>query len=455
MSAYDVYIQQHQTHYVEELITFCRQPSLSATGHGMETMAQMVARRLQQLGANVKTLTVDNSYPYVWAEIGSGKSTLLLYNHYDVQPARYEDGWTHPPFTPVIYNGQLFARGVADNKANLLFRIQAVESYMAAWGELPFRIVFFVEGEEEIGSLRLPAFVQKYPSLVQADGCIWESGRKGYAGRPELVLGLRGIWYGELSLRADSREPHSSWANIIANPAIPLVQRLCQVVESLTDGAGQVAFSDLSPDSFPIAAEDLELLGKIPFDLSTLAQKHHLTLYPDLTPQEALRRLLFTPSCNVCGLGVGYTEPGVKTIIPNRAFVKIDMRLPVGLTPDEAETQLRRHLSRHGFGDVEVKRLLGLDAARTSPNSAIAQAVQRAVEKCYNVAPIVYPLMPASGPMYDLCQVFGTPTISFGAGHPADNVHDVDENIYLDDYFAAMRCFGEIIRQFALLHYNP
>lgn len=445
----DTYIEHNCDRFLGELITFCRQPSISTTGHGMRPMADMIVSRLARLGANPLLINVDDSYPYVFAEIGEGSRTLLIYNHYDVQPASREDGWSYDPFEPHICDGRLFARGVADNKANLLFRIQAVEAYQAVYGQLPLRVRFLIEGEEEIGSPHLPYFVQQHTDLVRADGCIWEGGRKGEQGRPELQLGLRGLLYVELSLQAPTREVHSSWANVVENPAHSLLQRLSQAVDSLTDVEGRPIFGDLLTELPSPSREDLEMLAAIPFDPVTIQGKHEVTLRPGLTGSETVRRLLFEPSCNICGLYVGYTGPGLKTVIPNKAVAKVDFRLPPGLTPDHVESRLREHLRTYGYGDIQVKRLGALHPAQTSPKAAIARIVRDAVYHVYDVEPVIYPLMPASGPMYDLCQAQGTPAITFGAGHAGDNVHGVNENIYLSDYFQAIRCFGEILQRFA------
>jgi acetylornithine deacetylase/succinyl-diaminopimelate desuccinylase-like protein len=457
MSLFETYVQQQRVRFAAELARFCRQPSIASTGEGMQAMADIVADRLLHLGAVTRTYYVDNSYPYIVAEIGSGPRTLLLYNHYDVQPARFEDGWTHHPFEAIIEHGRLFARGVADNKANLLFRIHAIEAFLAAYRDLPIRIRFLVEGEEEIGSPHLTRFIRQHTPLVQADGCLWESGRKDAAGRPLIQLGLRGICYLELTLQADSREVHSSWANIAENPAMHLLARMQAAVASLTDPTGRPTFGGLLEAVLPPSPADLALLEQIPFDLAAIQER--LGVLPRIglngSSSEALRRLFFEPTCTLCGFKVGYGEPGTKTVIPNRAVAKLDMRLPSGLTPDDVEQRLRDHLHAHGFGDIQVRRLGGLRPSRTAPDAAIVRATQAAVEAAYGIAPVVHPMMSASGPMYDLCEAQGIPAVTFGAGHSGDNTHGVDENIVLDDYFQAISAMGEIIRRFGAEPLGP
>jgi acetylornithine deacetylase/succinyl-diaminopimelate desuccinylase-like protein len=171
-------------------------------------------------------------------------------------------------------------------------------------------------------------------------------------------------------------------------------------------------------------------------------------LRPGLDATEAQRRLFFEPTCNVCGMTVGYGGPGIKTIVPNRAVARLDFRLPLGLTPDYVEEQLRAHLQASGFGDIEVRRQGALSPSRTAPDALIVQAVRQAVATVYGLEPVLQPTMYASGPMFELCQSQNIPAVTFGAGHPGDNVHGIDENIVLDDYFQAMRGFGEILRRF-------
>ncbi|NJL32964.1 MAG: M20/M25/M40 family metallo-hydrolase [Chloroflexaceae bacterium] len=255
--------------------------------------------------------------------------TLLVYNHYDVQPARREDGWLNDPFAPEIRDGRVYARGVADNKGNLLFRLHAIEAYCAAYGSLPLRVCFVIDGEEEIGSPHLTRFVHQHNDLIRADGCIWESGRKGDDDRPLLQLGVRGILFLELSIHSPANEIHSSWANIVENPSFMLMDRLRRALETLTDAAGRPTFDNLLHDLPTPSEADLTLLETVPFDLATFQIERGVLLRDGMTtPREALRRLFFEPTCNVCGFSVGYGAPGVKTVIPNRAVAKLDFRLP-------------------------------------------------------------------------------------------------------------------------------
>jgi acetylornithine deacetylase/succinyl-diaminopimelate desuccinylase-like protein len=174
---FKAYVEANKDRFIEELSEFCRQPSISAQNVGMLEMADMVKARLDKLGGQARLLETGGP-PAVYAEMGKGEQTLLFYNHYDVQPPDPLDLWETPPFEPTIRDGKIYARGVSDDKGDLMARMQAVEAYQAVFGELPLRLKWLAEGEEETGSPHLAALADKHADLLKADGCLWETGGK-------------------------------------------------------------------------------------------------------------------------------------------------------------------------------------------------------------------------------------------------------------------------------------
>ncbi len=188
------YIRDNEERFIEELGALCAIPSVAAEGRGIPEAAAWVAERLQQVGASVAWLEGPGS-PVLFAEIGprDAARTLLIYNHYDVQPADPLDEWHSDPFELTERDGLLVARGVADNKANLLSRIQAVEAWQATEGALPLRVRWLIEGEEEIGSPSLSAVARDHGQRwADSDGCLWEAGSKNEQGQMVLYSGLKG-----------------------------------------------------------------------------------------------------------------------------------------------------------------------------------------------------------------------------------------------------------------------
>ena len=235
MTSFVDYVKKNQNRFVIELEDFCRQPSVAAQNRGMAEMAQKVFARLGELGVEARMIPVEGGYPVVYGEIGSGPRTLMIYDHYDVQPAEPLELWETPPWEPTIRDGKMFARGVSDNKADLLLRIQTIESWLATKGELPLRVKFVIEGEEEIGSPNLGKFVAQNKGLLDgAHGCLWEFGGKNINEQPMLICGLKGIMYLELHAYGANRDLHSGQAAIVEDPAWRLVWA-CNSLKDITD----------------------------------------------------------------------------------------------------------------------------------------------------------------------------------------------------------------------------
>ena len=445
MEKFNAYIDDNTERFIEELKEFCRQPSISTQNVGLEEMADLARSRLERLGAEARLIPVDGGPAVVFAEIGRGERTLLIYNHYDVQPPDPLEEWESPPFEPAIREGKLYARGVADNKGDLIARIQAIEAYRAAFGELPLRIKFVVEGEEEVGSLHLAQFAQENRDLLAADGCLWECGGKDDAERFVISLGLKGIAYLELRARGAKSDLHSSIATIAPNPA----WRLVWALSTLKDEDDHITIDGFMDHVAQPTPAEMSALEAIPFEEEKIRERLGIPeLIRGLSGVEALKKHLYEPTCTICGFRSGYIEEGSKTVLPSTAMVKLDFRLTPHLTPELVGQLLRQHLDRRGFEDIEIAFGVGEHSARTPLDAPIVQAAVAAAEAVYGQRPVIYPTMAGSGPMYPLSEGLGIPAVLAGVGYPGANVHAPNENIRLADYFEGIRYIGGLIRSF-------
>ena len=170
-SGYDRYIEQHFDHMVTELREFCSQPTLAGQRVGLEEGVALVQKAVEPLGARTRIVPAGDAPPVVLAELGAGKRTLLLYNHYDVQPPEPLELWDSPPYAGEVRDGRFYARGVADDRGDLLSRVLAIRAYKATIGELPLRIRWLIEGEEEVGSPNLAPVVEQHAEELRADWC--------------------------------------------------------------------------------------------------------------------------------------------------------------------------------------------------------------------------------------------------------------------------------------------
>ncbi|NDJ63147.1 MAG: M20/M25/M40 family metallo-hydrolase, partial [Chloroflexi bacterium] len=385
-------------------------------------------------------------FPVIYGEIG-GKAdkTLSFYDHYDVQPADPLELWESEPFEPQIRNGTFYARGVADNKGNLIARIAAVDAYLRARGELPINVKFIFEGEEEIGSPNLGAFASANRDLIQADGCIWEAGYCDTKGRRQVYLGLKGILYVELRTQQANVDLHSSWAAVVPSAAWHLLRAL-QALNAADDRVLIPGFYDrvLAPTE-----SDWEVLRQMDFDEEGRRKLLEIDGYVNnLTGDPLLEQFIFQPTCNIAGMWSGYTGDGMKTVLPHTAGAKLDFRLVPDQDPHEIYDLLVKHLADSGFGGVEVKLLAAEHPARTATDHPFAHVVIDAARDVYDHEPVVMPLTPGSGPMYQLCQKFGIPAVSIGVGNEDSRNHAPNENIHVRDFYKGIEHIATIIDRF-------
>jgi acetylornithine deacetylase/succinyl-diaminopimelate desuccinylase-like protein len=432
---------------VARLQAFCRQPSIAAQGEGMAEMAELVRRTLAQMGADAELVSTAG-YPVVLGRFaGRGAKTLMLYNHYDVQPPDPLELWESPPFAAEIRDEHLYARGVADNKGNLVARLAAVEAWLSARNELPLNILFVVEGEEEIGSPNLGAFAEEHRRKLQADGCIWETGYKDTKGRLEIMLGAKGILAVDLRVRALGRDLHSANAAI----AESATWRLIWALNSLKGADERICIPGFYDDVQLPNARDRAMLADWDYDeAGELAEFGAEGFVLGLRGEGVKQRLLFEPTCNVCGFHAGYGGSGIKTVLPAEAAAKLDFRLVPDQDPRDILEKLRAHLDAGGFEDVEIVSESMESPARTDPGDPLVEAVVAAARRVYEAEPIVTPLMAGTGPMYELCQRWGVPAVGAGIGYSGSRSHSPNENVRLEDLRQGIKHIALLMETYAV-----
>jgi acetylornithine deacetylase/succinyl-diaminopimelate desuccinylase-like protein len=431
-----------------ELKDFLRMPSISAQedqSGDFRACADWVAGKLEEAGADARIMETDG-HPVVYAEAGQGSKTLLSYGHYDVQPPEPLDLWESEPFEPNLRDGLLYARGVADDKGDVLARIQALKLYQEEHGPLPFRLKFLIEGEEEVGSTSLAPFVRANAELLSADACLWEGSMKDEAGRPMIFCGTKGMAYVELRTQGASYDLHSMYGGIAPNPA----WRLVQALRTIKDENGKITLDGLDELAEEPSEKDLEAISKIPFSAEALKASWGVDAFDrDLSDEEALYEMLLRPTANIAGIMSGYTGPGSKTIVPSQAFVKMDFRLVAGQSPGPVVELIRSHLRRRGFDDVEVVDLHGVEAAKTPVDSPVVRIAVKTWEDLGHQDVVVYPTIGGSGPTSLITTELGIPTIMTGSVANTDSrLHSPNEWIHLDDYFEAVGYFARFFERF-------
>jgi acetylornithine deacetylase/succinyl-diaminopimelate desuccinylase-like protein len=444
----DRFIEEHLDSSVAELSRLCAQPSISAQGVGVKECAELVAGMLRQRGFTA-TVHPTRGHPIVTAEAkGKSDKTLLFYNHYDVQPPEPLELWETPPFTPTVRDGKLFARGVSDDKGHIVCRLAAIDAVKTIHGELPCNMKFVIEGEEEISSVNLPPFIEEHAKELKADACIWETGGVNFKEQPNMVLGMRGICYVELSVERLTQDVHSGvGGSIFPNAAWRLVWALA----TLKDRNENILIPGFYEAVRQPSVRDMELFAKLPDSSEDHRKRYGVTEYlKGLKPGPELRReASMVPTCTICGLTSGYQLKGSKTVLPARASAKVDFRLVPDQDPRDIVDKLRKHLDAEGFSDVKVEFVGGEKPGRTDPDHPFIKLVADTAKRVYGQEMSISPMAGGSGPNHAFLHYLKVPIANSGVGYPGAQVHAPNENIRLDLFVKGTQHTAHIIEAFA------
>jgi acetylornithine deacetylase/succinyl-diaminopimelate desuccinylase-like protein len=442
------HIDSHVDDYVKDLQILCRQPSISAQDKGISECAKLLRNMMAEAEIDVKIIPVENGNPVVFGELTSkgAEQTLGFYNHYDVQPPEPLELWDSPPFEAKVADGKIFARGVEDNKGNLVARLEAVKALRAVYGRIPVNLKFFVEGEEEIGSPHLESFVKDNMDLLKADGYVWEGDGVDEQNRPEVSLGVKGILYAEFRAKGPKRDVHSSLAPVVPNPA----WRLVWLLSSLKGPDEKIRIPGWYNEVVQPTEDEIRLLKEAPFDEEADKEELGLKEYlHGLKGVESKKVLRFSPTCNIAGFEAGYTGPGSKTVLPSEAMAKVDFRLVEAQKPDVQFKRLKKFLKNQGFNDITVTKHGGYEPAKTPPDNPFAVRVIKTARKVYGSEPVVWPTVAGASPIYVVRNWMGIPVASGGGvGYPGSKIHAPNENIRIKDYSDSIKFVVTLIRSY-------
>ena len=446
MSQVTAIIEANRDRFLAEFRELLRFPSESTHAEGLSGAAAWVSDRLRVLGAQPQSLSADGGPPAIFGEVGAGRGLCsAIRTTTSNRPTPWSSGNRRPMRRPYAMASSTPAARPTTRATR--WRASRRSRYTAAYGELPLRLKFFVEGEEEVGSPHLAPIAKRHAELLHADGAIWEGGGFDDAERYTFYCGVKGIAYFELRLHGAAYDLHSGYAPIAPNPA----WRLIHALSTLKDERDNITVDGLMDFVRPPTAAERDIIRRIPFDGAKMKANWGIRAFlNDMSDEEALTRFVAAPTCTICGLRSGFIDEGEKTVLPSTAMVKLDFRLVPDLTPELVARLLREHLDRRGYGDVEINSFVGMIGARSDMNAPLVQTAIAAARDIYGHEPVVYPSHGGSGPMYDLVQGVGTPAgIIAGVCYPGMRMHAPNENIRLADYFRHIEFLVEFMRRFA------
>src|ERR671937_2124496 len=301
-----------------------------------------------------------------------------------------------PPYAGEVREGKFYARGVADDRGDFMARVLAIRAYKATIGELPLRLRWLVEGEEEIGSPHLAPVVERHAEDLRADWCAWEGAGRDAQGIPQVICGMKGMLYVELRATGPAQDAHSGHGGILPNPAWRLVMALA----TLRDAQGNFVLDGLDELVDPPSEADMRAAEAMPFDEQAKMAIYGISRWQrGLSGREVLYEEMFRPTANIAGFLSGYTGEGSKTIVPSKAMVKMDFRLVPRQTPEKMFELLRAHLARRGYDDIEVRQLGALQAAKTPVDHPLVRAAAAVWPDLGEERVSIAPMTGGSGPM--------------------------------------------------------
>lgn len=420
------YIDQHLNAHLANIQRWLRQPSISAQNIGIGEMAEMLRGDLNALGFAETALVPTSGHPGVWGYYDAGaERTLMVYLMYDVQPVNPDD-WSSPPFEARLVEHELgqvlMARGATNQKGPERAFLNALEAIIAVEGTLPVNLMVLAEGEEELGSPHYAEIVDRYEERLRgAHGVLFPFNSQQADGDVAISLGVKGILYTEMEAIGGPAggptraEIHGSYKAIVDGP----VWRLVQALATLTSADGNtIAVPGYYDPVRPPTLEEQRLINALVLEWDDQAMQEQLAVeqwIEGVVGRGAIMRYLYHPTLNIDGIRGGYTDQGVKTILPHKATAKVDSRLPYGLAPDSALAMIRRHLDANGFADITIRRLSGYPASQTSIDAGLVRAAISVLNK-YGHPPSVSPRLAGSAPFYQFTERLGLPLVFAGLG---------------------------------------
>ena len=439
------YIAAHRERFMDEWASLIRIPSVSCQEEHKADMLRCAERwreLLLQAGCQRAEIIPSAGNPFVYAEyrcpngsindqmVNDQMVNVLVYAHYDVMPVEPLEQWLSDPWEPSIRDGRLYARGADDDKGQAMIQVKAFE-YMVKTGQMRCNVKFIFEGEEEIGSPSLEAFLEEHKDLLQADIILVSDTSMIGKETPSITTGLRGLAYWQIEVDGPNRDLHSGhFGGAVKNP----VNALCEMLAQIVDKDGRITIPGFYDDVLPIPDEERKMIAQIPFS----QEKYNTAIGVDDVFGEqgysTLERNSCRPSFDVCGIWGGYTGEGSKTVLPSKAFAKVSCRL--------VANQDHEKISQTFINYLQTIKPNGVRLTVTPMHGGqgyvcpIDIPAYKAAEKGFELAFGKRPLAARRGGSIPIIAAFerilGCKTILMGFGLEQNAIHSPNESMDLD-----------------------
>jgi acetylornithine deacetylase/succinyl-diaminopimelate desuccinylase-like protein len=449
------WVEREGERIVGDLLEWLRVPSISAqAAHAgdVRRSAELTAELLGRAGMEHVEVLETGGAPAVYADhlhAGPDAPTALVYGHHDVQPVDPIDEWLSPPFEPQIVDGECRARGAVDDKGQVLYQVEAVRGLLALHGRLPVNVKFLVEGEEEVGSPHFEDLLHGERDRLRCDVVVVSDTDMWAPDVPSVCVGMRGLVSFHVDVRTAASDLHSGlFGGAVPNPA----HLIAGLVAALHDDEGRVAVPGFYDDVRSLTEAEEESLRRIPVDEEAWRRMAGVGRLSGEAGRSLLERIWTRPTCDVVGIGVGYTGEGIKTVVPARGSFKVTFRLVADQRPDAVARPFTAWLrARVPEGvEVEVSEEGAVAPALTPVDHPAMGALCRAVERVWGAAPL-FTRIGGSGPEEALGRVLAAPVLYLGVALPGDRFHAPNERMVMDQFWKGLLAAGELWQELARL----
>jgi acetylornithine deacetylase/succinyl-diaminopimelate desuccinylase-like protein len=458
MEAWKIYQDKHQERFLEELIALLKIPSISSDSthkHDMLACAEAVRKSLLDAGVIKAEIYATAGHPVVYAEkiVDISKPTILVYGHYDVQPVDPIELWHTPPFEPTIKDGMIFARGSADDKGQFFMHVKALE-IMNQSGSMPCNVKFIIEGEEEIGSPSLGAFISSHKHFLKADVILISDTSMISLDTPSIEIGVRGLAYIQVEITGPDRDLHSGvYGGAVANP----ITMLAKMIASCHDENNHITIPGFYDDVIEATAEERKKMAAAPFD-----EKEYMR---DLSVKSLWGEKGFTtnertgirPTLELNGIWGGFQGEGSKTVLPSKASAKISARLVPNQRSGKTAQMLLDYFKTIAPAGVTVNafELHGGEPYMTPLDSLAYIAAEKAIEASFGKKPVPQ----RGGGSIPICSLLekelGIKIVFMGFGLDSDNLHSPNEKYNIANFYKGIETIPYFHQFFAELNVNP
>lgn len=440
------YIEKNKERFFDELFGVLRIPSISPDPTHKEDMrrcAKKIAELIKAAGADTAEVCETAGNPVVFAEkkVDPKASTILVYGHYDVMPVDPIELWKTDPFEPVIKDGAIWGRGANDDKGQHFMHIKAFE-YMVKEGKLNHNVKFLIEGEEEISSPSLPAWIEANKKKLACDTILISDTTQKAEDVPTMCTGMRGLCAFEIDVKGPKVDVHSGhYGGAVYNP----IQALCDILSSMIDKDGHVTVKGFYDDVDVLSRKDRAMLNQLKVDDKAFCESIGIPASKGEKGFNTSERESIRPCFDINGIWGGFTGSGIKTIIPSEAHAKISMRLVPYQDSAKIAKLFEKHMKSIAPKGVTVTARLhhGGEAFCTPLGSKEYAAAAKAMAKVYGMEPTPYRGGGSITVIAEAQKILKATPVLLGFGLEQDCIHSPNENYKLKQLFRGIECITE------------